>query len=1064
MKTPLKTVLRTFILCCWCCIGLGVYAKAQGQSVRGTVTSSADQNPLPFVTVVVKGTQTGVTTDANGKFTINAASGSVLVFSYIGYQTSEVNLGNQTELTVTLDPDQKTLNEVVVVGYGSQSRETVTTSISKLDTKVLENIPYANAASALQGTLPGVRVQTTTGQPGAAPRVIIRGGTSINNPDGSSPLYIIDGVIRSDMNDINADDIETLQVLKDASSTSIYGARGANGVVIVTTKKGKAGKMLITFRQNTTFSQLAKRYNMMSARDYVYYGRLGVLNSAMKIPERMSVLSIANSFGTGNDLSNRTYSTVQYLSPDNQHKLNEGWESIADPADPTKTLIFKNTDWQDVLFRTGVSQNYYVGASGGTEKGSYNLGLGYLKAQGITINTDFRRFTFDFSGDLKLRENLKVNAFTNFTNSGNNQVFSENQIFQRALALPPTAKLYFEDGTLSPGFNRSIGNPLYHLSRFPNDNKLHRLTLGGGLTWNILPGLTFEPSASLYLVGADNNSFQQSYLNGPLAFIDSRVATSSRSTHWQQQVDAILSYTKSINDHGLDFMFGSSYFDRKISALSATGQGASTDIIPTLNASATPLSVSSSVTQQRILSFFGRANYNYAQKYLLSLTARYDGASNLGASNKWGLFPGASVGWNIHNESFWKDLGVARLVNTLKLRSSYGVNGNLGQLGDFQAQGTYSVGTRYDGAAGIQNTVIPNSNLKWEQTQTYDVGMDIGLFNGRLNLLVDYFNKRTDNLLTNLELPLETGFTSILTNYGSLQNRGVEVEISGNILRTQSGFNWNASFNIATNQQKILKLPDNGNERNRVGGVQVYDPETGKIEWRGGLQEGGRIGDYYAYKQIGIFATDEEAAAAPRDIIVPLADKTKFGGDVNWLDVDNNGEINSYDRVYLGNPFPRVTGGATTSFSYKNIDLTIRADYTLGHTIYNYTRALYNGQFVGENNASTDILRSWQKAGDQTDIARYYYADQQVQSNLFRQNSYYFEKGNFLALREVTLGYSFPSALTSKIGLNNLRLNFTANNLKYFTKYSGLNPEEGGQDNGRYPVPRNYIIGLNVSF
>ncbi|GAB3254235.1 TonB-dependent receptor [Larkinella harenae] len=1062
MKTPPKTVFKLIAVCCWLITAL--VASAQGQSVKGTVTSSTDQAPLPFVTVVVKGTQNGITTDGNGKFTINAPSGSTLVFSYIGYKTQEFSVGNQTEVNVALEADQKTLNEVVVVGYGSQSRETVTTSISKLDNKVLENIPYTNAASALQGTLPGVRVQTTTGQPGAAPRVIIRGGTSINNPNGSSPLYIIDGVIRNDMNDINPDDIETLQVLKDASSTSIYGARGANGVVIITTKKGKAGKMQISFRHNTTFSQLAKRYNMMSGRDYVYYGRLGVLNSAIKIPERMNLLTVANSFGTGNDLTNRTYSTVQYLTPQNQHKLNEGWESIADPADPTKTLIFKSTDWQDLLFRTGVSQNYYVSAMGGTEKGSYNLGVGYLKSQGITINTDFKRFTFDFSGDMKIRENLKVNAFTNFANSGSQSVYNDNQIFQRAVALPPVAKLYFEDGTMSPGFNRSIGNPLYHLDRYKAENNLYRLTLGGGLTWNILPGLTFEPSASLYVVEGDSSSFQQSYLNGPLSFIDSRIATGKRSTHWQQQVDAILSYTKSVGQHGMDFMLGTSYFDRRFSVLSATGQGASTDIIPTLNASATPTAVSSSVTQQRIISLFGRANYNYAQKYLLSLTARYDGASNLGANSKWGLFPGASVGWNIHNEDFWKDFGLSRIVNNLKLRSSYGVNGNLGQLGDFQAQGTYGVGTRYDGAAGIQNTVIPNSNLKWEQTQTYDLGMDIGLFNGRLNVLVDYFNKRTDNLLTNLELPLETGFRSVLTNYGSLQNRGFELEVSGTILSSPSGFNWNASFNIATNHHKILKLPDNGNERNRVGGVQVYDPETGKIEWRGGLQEGGRIGDYYAYQQIGIFATDEEAAAAPRDIIVPLASKTKFGGDVNWLDVDGNGEINSYDRVYLGNPFPTVTGGATTSLSYKNIDLTVRADYTLGHTIYNYTRALLNGQFVGENNASTDILRSWQKPGDQTDIARYYYADQQVQSNLFRQNSYYFEKGNFLALREVTLGYGFPSALTSKIGLSNLRLNLTANNLMYFTKYSGLNPEEGGQDNGRYPVPRNYIIGLNVSF
>ncbi|MET6998149.1 SusC/RagA family TonB-linked outer membrane protein [Chitinophaga defluvii] len=1042
--------------------GVTEFSSLQQHKLSGTVVS-ADNMPLPGVSVSVKGTSNGVTTDNNGRYNIIAKQGDVLQFRYVGYITREVTAGTSATLNVVLQPDVKTLNSLVVVGYGKQSREMLTTSISKLDTKVFDNVPYANAANALQGSIAGVRVQTTSGQPGAAPRIILRGGTSINNPNGAAPLYIIDGVIRTDMNDINGDDIESLQVLKDAAATSIYGARGANGVIIITTKTGKAGKIQISYKYDVTVSQLAKKYDLVSARDYVYYGRMGILARAEKDPTKLNSLGLATGYGTGNNLTKNTYATTQYLTAENEHKLNEGWESIPDPADPTKTLIFKGTDWQDMLFRTSVSHNHYINASGGTEKANFNLGVGYLTTDGIAINSGFKRFAANLNGGLKLKENLRVKAMANFTNSKDNQVFNVNQIFERALALPPTVKYTFEDGTLAPGQNRSIGNPVYQLSRSDSYNNLNRITLGGGLDWDILPGLKFEPSASLYVVQTANNAFQKSYYDGVASFIDSRVASTSSSTYWQKQADAVFTYNKQLSKHSLEANLGGSYYDRKDLSQSASGRGATTDLVPTLNASAEPVSVSSSSSSQRLIGFFGRINYNYDQKYLLSINSRYDGASNLGKNNRWGIFPGISAGWNMHNESFWQG-SITNWVNKLKLRASYGVNGNLGGLGDFQAQGVYAVGGRYNSQGVILNNTMPNPDLQWEQTETFDMGFDLGLLNDRISILFDYYNKRTDHLLTNLSLPKETGFESILTNYGSLQNRGIEVELSAVIIQSKSGFNWNMGFNIATNVQKILSLPDNINERNRVGGVYVYDPAAGKYDWKGGLQEGGRIGDLYAYKQSGIYATDKEAADGPYDVLVQGLDKRKFGGDVNWLDTDRNDTIDTRDQVYMGNIYPRVTGGLSSYFSYKNISLTVRMDYTLGHTIYNYSRAGFDGQFQGDIGITSDIYRSWKKQGDQTDIPRYYWADQQAQNNIFRGNSIFYEKGDFLALREVSIAYSLPTSLLSVLRISNLRLNFTANNLKYFTKYKGLNPEDGGTDNGRYPIPRSYILGANVTF
>ncbi|MET6996022.1 SusC/RagA family TonB-linked outer membrane protein [Chitinophaga defluvii] len=1053
-----RVILMIPLICC----SLATWAQ-ESRQVRGKVVNAGNE-PLPGVSVIIKGTSKGTSTTTDGNFLLEVNQPSpVLVFSFIGYKSQEQLLGSNTFLKITLEEDEAQLGEVVVIGYGKQSREAVTTAVSKLDNKVLENIPYTNVASALQGAIPGLRVQSTSGQPGAAPRVILRGGTSINNPNGASPLYIVDGIIRSNMNDISADDIESLQVLKDAAATAIYGARGSNGVVIITTRTGKEGKMRVTYSYDLSVSKVGRTYELASARDYINLGRSGTMAAAERNPAAKNRLTLPLGYGTGNDLTNNTAYTTQYLTPANEHKLKEGWESMPDPLDPSKTIIFKETDFQALLYRTALSHDHHIAVSGGTEKATFNAGVGYLTAEGTTITTQFKRLTFNMNGELKAKENLSFFGRAMYSSSQSNEVFGITEIFYRSLGLPPTAKYTFEDGTLAPGQNRSIGNPVYHLNNRKIKNAADKLTLAVGAHWDLLPGLSFDPQVSLYKESSDGYSFQPGYLNGPTNFVATRSASGNAGKLLQTQADAVLSYNKSFNAaHNLEAKAGFSYYGRETTGLNANGQGASTDLIPTLNASAEPVSVSGSVSNQVIIGYFSRINYDYKQRYLFSLNVRYDGASNLGAQHKWGFFPGVSVGWNLHQEEFWKALPQDLL--RLKLRGSYGVNGNITGLSDFQAMGEYNVGARYGGNAAIQNSVIPNDALRWEQSKTFDVGADIGLFKSRVNILFDYYRRITDNLITSLSLPPSTGFGSILTNLGSLQNKGIEIELNAQVLPATAALQWMIGFNASKTVNKIMKLPANGTENNRVGGFYVWDPARKDYAWLGGLQEGGRLGDFYAYKQVGIYATDADAKAGPVDMIIPGTDKTKAGGDVNWQDTDGNGLIDERDRVYVGNQFPVWTGGFTSALSYKNFDFTVRLDYTTGHTIYNYARAFMDGNWQGDIIMTKEMAeKSWKKSGDITDYPRYYWNDQTL-FNLWRGNSQYYEKGDFLAIREVTLSYNMPKTVLQRLKINGIRVHVTGNNLYYFTKYKGPNPEEGGQDNGHYPIPRNIIFGANISF
>jgi TonB-linked SusC/RagA family outer membrane protein len=1063
-------------------------------TISGTV-SDRQNAPLQGVTVRVKGEKGSAVTDVNGKYTVAAkSSNSTLVFSYVGFKEQEAALGGQTSLSLSLEENTAKLTEVVVVGYGSQSRATVSTSISKLDNRVLENIPYTNLTNAMQGALPGVRVQTTTGQPGAPSRVIIRGGTSINNPNTGGPLYVVDGIQRNDINDISSEDIESLQVLKDAASTSIYGSRASNGVVIITTKTGRAGRTIVSYSYDRTMGKVGDTYEIVNARDHIHYSRIGIqaalANGYITQAVATARLNGANSIGTGNDLTKNTAFTTQFLTSANQYKLEQGWESMPDPLDPTKTIIFKDTRFTDALFQNSVANNHHVSLSGGTEKATFNAGVGYMSGEGTTITTRYDRLTLNLNSTLQVKDNLTIYGRVLYSKSNSNAAGLVDQlVFLRTFGLPRTAKYTFEDGTLAPGQQQGNGNPAYHLPNQKNasDNETTNYTVGG--KWTILKGLSFDPMVSLYRVNASARAFQPSYQNGPGpgALVTTRVASNITSRTDQYQADAILTYTKVLGDHFLEAKTGLSYFERTLNIFTATGQGASTDLIPTLNASSLFTGVSNTISTLRLPGYIGRLNYNFRQKYLLTVNARFDGSSNLGSKNRWGFFPGISAGWVLNKENFWDALSAKSI--TVKLRGSYGVNGNIGANGlltDYQSQGEFGLSSiltqqKYNGNAGIVALTLPNPDLKWERSTTVDFGTDIGLFNGRATLLFDYYRRVTDDLLTTLTPPQSTGFGGLLYNLGSLENKGLEVELGARLLPATSKVSWTVSFNAAKTAFKVLRLPPTGVAGNRQGGIEIYDPSSKSYKYvpgNLGLIEGGRIGDWYGYKSLGVYATDADAATAPTDNVIGAV-KTKHGGDVIWQDTDGNGLIDSRDRVYLGNAFPTWTGGFSNTIGFKGFTLYTRLDFTAGHSIYNYARGFLNGNWQGDVAATQEYIdKSWKKPGDVTDQPRYNPYEPSSAQSFWRGSgtlgisSQYVEKGDFICVRELTLSYAVPSQLLSRVKITGLRFNITGNNLHYFTNYNGNNPEDGGfttspslrGDFGRYPVPRNIIIGANLTF
>lgn len=1091
---------------------------AQEIMVKGTVSS--DEMPLPGAAVVVKGTTHGTQTDFEGNYTLTAKEGDILVFSFVGYTTQERRVTGNRPINVSLKEEANVLEEVVLTAYGgTQKKAKVTSSIASVKTEVLSTGSFSNPAQALSGAVAGLRVAQTSGSPGAAPTLVLRGGTNL---DGSgSPLVIIDGQIRGGLNDINPDDIESMDILKDAGATAIYGARASNGVVLVTTKKGRLGVSSLNVKLKHGFAYMNNQVEFLNARDYLYWQRTAVRNSARvwqnasgdwKGFTNEASLSGAQPYGTGNihfksmtddtvlnpnESANSYWSTMfsESLSPSQKQKLlSEGWQTMTDPI-TGKELIFYDFDFKKAAFRPfALTRDYSLSMTGGNDKGKYYAGLGYYNQEGLPIKSWYKRLTGTLNAEYKLKpwltstSNFSIAYATWYKNVNTS---ADDAYFGRMLSAPPTQKEKV-NGQIVMGRGGGDGNPRFYENIFLRDNNTNKINFGQSLRADLYKGLSLTVSGQVMFDEEYYESFNKDHQTSPGKAANNWSRTRSTSASFgrtiRQTYNSILNYKFDIKSHHFDAMAGYEYYDSYTRGLSASGSEAPTDEFQDLGLTSNKegkRGIDSYHYGNRIKSYFGRLNYDYADKYLFSFTIRRDGYSRL-INNRWGNFPAASLGWIITREEFIPD-NIKRVLSFAKLRTSFGLNGNVPDkfIGDYTLQGSYGT-NKYNGAVGYVIGTFPNKGLRWEKTRTFEVGLDLGFIQNRINANFTLYDRLTSDKIQSMTLPHSSGASAINTNNGSFRNRGVEIETNFRII-DKNDLHWSLAINAAYNKNTVVKLPHNGYPNNRQDAIEVYNPTTGEKEWVGGYQEGQEPGDMYAHEALGIYQNEEQVRRLADNLVDETGSKKLYGpaawarlsdaekekglpiqpGDVIWRDVNGDGKIDNYDLVKAGNIYPKWTGGINTTLSYKNIRLSARMDYALNFkqriSIGN-SLPWYLGNMQGTFNTVKQVNDTWTPDNPTAKYPKYYWADQLGKRNYYRSSTMFIYEGSYLAFREIALSYNFQKDIVSKMGLDNLELSLIGQNLGYLTKAETYSPEALGQSNSGYPLPRTIILGLNLTF
>jgi TonB-dependent starch-binding outer membrane protein SusC len=1008
--------------------------NAQERTITGTIVDQDDGQPLSGVSVIIKNTSIGTTTGAEGRFSVRVPSGrNQLEISYAGYEKQIVSTDRSGTVNLRLSRDLSELSEVQVVGYGVQKKSDLTGAISSIKGADVTQIATQRVDQAIQGRAAGVLVLNTDGAPGGNTTIRVRGMNSING--GNNALIVIDGLQGGNLNSLNPNDIESIEILKDASATAIYGAQGANGVVLITTKLGKKGKPVIGYNYTFGLAQLRKKLDVMSAADYAK-----TINA-----------SVMTRNGSG--------ATPVPLFTDEQISAFE-----------------KNggTDWQDVIYRTAPMHNHELSISGGTDNLKYLVSGGYLDQDGILVNSGYKRFS--------LRTNIlaDINDWASFglnwagtKENGNSPPFGSADIsflgnsVNVAPRWPATEPVYDENGDYwvhTPGYGPSdTWNPLASAIEPNIDNNTVRNNLNAFLNFKILPGL------SLKITGGANidNTNNQIYHN--LKTYEGKQNTGlgivTDNTFKRYQNSNILTYDRAIDKHRFTV---TAVAEQQFSNFKFSSIRASQFTVDATGASdlgGAEIRTLSSDEDERVLnSYLGRINYVYDDKYLLTASYRADGSSVFGENNKWGYFPSASVAWRASQEEFISDLNI---FSELKLRASWGITGNQA-IGPYQTLGRISSGANYpyNGTEGtdlgffIANA--PNPNLKWESTRQTDVGIDFGIFNGRLNVTADYYHKKTTDLLMPRGLPGYTGFNSIIDNVGSIENKGFEFTISGDPM--VGLVRWNSSLNISTNKNKVLDLGglDRIGYRTTKGGYSVNIPFMY-------LVEGEPLGQIYGYIYDGVWGTDKASEAAA------------FGqlpGDRKFRDVNNDGEINSDDLTIIGNSFPDYIFGWSNRFTYNNFDLTFLIQGSKGNDLFNMGRIRLENPGEG---TSSRLLDRWTPENQDTDVPGFIEEKTREEAALEshvnisgdQRISRWVEDASYVRLKNIMLGYNLPRSLTSRFNIRNLRLFVSATNLITITDYTGYDPETSayngndaqiGVDFSNYPQSKYYNIGINLSF
>lgn len=986
-------------------------AFAQSFVVKGTVKSADGTETMPGVNVLIKGTTQGTATDIDGNFSIQVPSSqSILVFSFVGFRQQEIRVGNTTTLSVAMEPDLSNLSEVVVVGYGTQERAKVTGAISSIGSEAIRSLPVPNLASAIQGRAAGVQV-TNAGAPGAEPIVRIRGIGTVGNND---PLYVIDGVPAGGLNQINPADIESIEVLKDASAAAIYGSRAANGVILVTTKKGVIGKPKVTFDSYYGTQQAWRQLDLLNRDQYIAFGRELLANGNQPAPQRFDNLG---------DLAN------------------------------------VETDWQGEMFRSAPIQDHNFSISGGTESVLYNVSMGYFKQEGIMRGTGFERISFRSNTDFKINKYVSVGQTLTFAYSDrNNEPFTggRSQLEHIVKQVPyiPVRDESRLGGFRSP--DRVDGtdpeNPV--LNAELRTNRQQDFKLLGTAYLDVKP---FEGFKYRFLVGMDigigtNDQYTPRFFSGDFTNQPFALITQSRGTFVSPLISNQFSYQKTINKHNFDLLAVIEQQTFRSTSLGGSGQNNLTNEVRVLQGVQNQVTTGNQI-DYALISYIGRINYDYDQKYLFSASIRQDGGSRFGPRNKWGTFPSVSVGWRLSEESFMKSLTA---ISDLKLRASYGQTGN-DRIGDYAYQATINSNHFYNFGGSLQGgstiSALANADLRWETTIMRNIGMDLGLFNDRFNLSVEYFDNTTEGMILGVPIPPSLGFDGApVANVGTVNNSGLEFTLG---YRKYTGdFQFSIDGNLGFVNNELVSL---GTGNTIFGPSFNGDPYTF-------TEEGQPIAYFYGWIADGIFQTGESTASQPN----------ASAGDIKFRDINNDGIINAGDRTNLGHYLPDFTYGVNFSGSYKNFDITMFLQGVQGNEIFNNLRFHTEGM-TRLFNASTAVLDRWTPNNTNTTVPRAVSGDPNRNA---RASSRFVEDGSFMRVKNIILGYTFPSAALNSMTngyVSKVRVYFLTQNPLTFTNYSGYDPEIAartgintslgtGIDYGQFPAARTFIGGIQFTF
>ncbi len=1078
MMKHYKRLLYAFVVCF-----LAATGSSFAQTVTGRVTDASNQ-PMPGVNVIKKGTATGTTTDANGSFTLEASGDDVLVFSFIGYASQEIRIGTQTSIAVQLAEDVVALTEVVVVGYGTQKKSDLTGSIASVGAARLSQAMVGNLDQAFQGRIPGVQVTQNSGAPGGATTVTIRGVSSLGS---NQPLYVIDGVPMSGdgvgvqgmtdggngqtrlnpLSAINPNDIESIDVLKDASASAIYGSRASNGVIIITTKRGKAGQAKISYNGYYGVQSLRKQLDMMNLSQYADYRK-----------------TIATETGQVVD----------------QH--------YADPS-----LLGAGTDWQKEVFRAAAQQSHSVSVTGGKDNTTYAVMGGFFKQDGIAIHSDMKRFNTRMNIDTKVNDWFKIgsrvaysNSFANLINDG-----SGDGIFAQALSVQPDVPVRDANGEYA-GPPVSVNsaevkyNPVAIAMLRTNTLAQQRLTGNFFGEVQVLKDLTFRTDFSMDNNQTQNINFNPTYHWGPLVNTEN-VLQDQRATGFTWVWSNYFTYAKKFGGgHNVTFLFGTEALKSTYEQARIVKKNLATNDLPVLSQGDNVGQISQGIKSANTLSsYIGRLNYNYSDRYLLTLTLRNDGSSRFGPANKRGYFPAASFAWHLSNEGF---LRTNEIVSDLKLRVGYGQVGN-------QNIDNYAYGSRLVSVVSPFGTTykldrLANPNIQWEAGTQANIGFDLSLLQGRVDVTVDFFKKGSQKFLMELPIPLYLGgaagggvfpISAPYVNLGNMENKGIDLAINTHNIRT-ADFSWDTDVIFSMFRNKITKL-DNSNVINS----NVYLYGVFNVPTRS--QVGMPVGQFYGYVTEGLFQNEEdirnhavqvkqsgsESAEHPNGVNYVHRQDGVWIGDIKYKDLNGDGVINADDQTFIGNPNPKFTFGFNNMFSYKAFSLGVFVTGSYGLKIFNALRIRTEGMQNQSNNqlatvadrARVELISPTtspaQNDIDRNDITKVHLANPDatiprftatdVNGNQRIPSDRWIEDGSYLRIQNVSFGYTLPPTWLTRTKLSRVRVYGNMQNAIVFTKYSGYDPEVGANnqnvlmqnvDSGRYPTPKMFTIGLDVDF